>query len=100
MAKAEFKDLVKALSGKVNKDHSVYFRQIKGKTYAVELQNPRTSEKASKKEKALRKRVGEQSKEASRINKDEALAAEYNDWAEHGYSTRYRYILARLIKGE
>lgn len=98
MAKVEFLDPVDTVSGKLNKKGSVYFRVVNGKRFAVLMMNPRTREKSSAKEKAYRSNVGKLSKEASRISRDETLAAAYADWKEKGYTNRYRYILAELIK--
>lgn len=98
MAKAIFVKPIETYSGKVSRHHNVYFRHFNGKNYAVLLVNPRTRDKSSDKERAYRARVGELSKEASRINHDESLAASYADWQSRGYSSRYRYILAELIK--
>lgn len=100
MAKIEFCAPVASVSGKMNKKDNVYFRVMNGKRYGVLLLHPRTREKASEKEKTLRTKMGKLSREASRIHKDEALAAAYNDWMKRGYTSRYRCILGELLKGE
>ena len=98
MGKVTFLAPVDAVSGKLNKKSNVYFRVVNGQRYAVLMVNPRTRNRSSEKEKAYRATVGSLSKEASCINRDDTLAAPYNDWKAHGYSTRYRYILSELIR--
>jgi|GEM_PF-6556132 len=94
MAEADYIRPIAGLHGKLKKDSNVSFR---GKhTYC--LQHPRTEKDFSEHEKAYRKSFGEMNKEASRINKDESRMSEYQDWQEKGYKSRFRYILATLVK--
>ena len=98
MAQVDYIDPIEGLHGKLNKEDDVYFRMMHGKKVGVRMSHPRTEKDFSEHEKAYRKSFGELNKEASRINHDEALAAAYNDCEEQGYQSRYRYILARLIR--
>lgn len=97
MAKVEYIKPIRGLHGKVQKNDNVYFREMYGKSVAIRMIHPRTEKDFSEHEKAYRKSFGEMSKEASRINKNEKLAAKYNDWKEKGYRSRYRYILVLLV---
>lgn len=94
MARIDFKGPVESVHGKLHKDDKESFR---GK-HTYTLQNPRTPDKFSEHEKAYHKKFGELNKLASQINKDENRKNEYTDWEEKGYESRYRYILAELVK--
>ena len=96
MARIGYVEPIEAIHGKIKKDSNVSHR---GK-FTYTLQHPRKKEDFSEHEKAYHCFFGEKNKEASRINKDEALAAAYNDWKEKGYQSRYRYILACLVAGK
>jgi len=94
MAKVEYAYPIHELHGKVDKKCHVSFRG--GHTYT--LRHPRRKEDFSAHEKAYRKVFGNLNHEASEINRDESRKGEYQDWKEKGYTSRYRYILASLIK--
>jgi len=94
MAEFEWEHPIKKVHGKLKKDSNISFR---GK-HSYCLLHPRTEKDFSEHEKAYRKSFGEMNKEASRINKDPERMSEFQDWKEKGYTSRFRYILAMLVK--
>lgn len=95
MAKVEYITPIERVHGKVKHDSRISFRG--GHTYY--LLHPRTEKDFSEHEKAYRRCFGELTKTASQINKDEGRKDEYQDWKDKGYTSRYRYILAKLVEG-
>jgi len=94
MADIDWMVPIEGVHGKFKKDSNISFR---GK-HSYCLQHPRTEKDFSEHEKAYRKSFGEMNKEASRINKDPERMNEFQDWKEKGYQSRFRYILAELVK--
>ena len=94
MSKVDFIRPEAKMHGKVKSGSNESFR---GKHTYI-LQHPRTEKDFSEHEKAYRRSFGELNKQASQINKDESRINEYQDWEEKGYQSRFRYILAELIK--
>ena len=94
MAKVQWIDPIQEVHGKIVKDTNVSFRGKR--TYY--LRHPRTEKDFSEHEKTYRRSFGAIAKEASRINHDESRKAEFQDWKEQGYRSRYRAILATLVK--
>jgi len=93
MAKIDWKGPIEGVHGKLDPDSNVSY---KGKRSYC-MKHPRTEKDFSEHEKAYRKSFGEMNKEASRINKDVTRMAEFQDWKEKGYQSRFRYILATLV---
>lgn len=88
---------VEFFHGSFVKRSGAYARVVNGKMYFIKMEHPRGEKDFSEHEKAYRKNVGKMSKLASAINKDPEQAKAYDDWKKQGYTSRYRYILARLI---
>jgi len=95
MAKIDWVYPIEGVHGKFDKDSDTSFQ---GKR-SYKMKHPRRKEDFSEHEKAYHQTFGEKNKEASRINKDPARVAEFQDWREKGYQSRYRYILAQLVRG-
>ena len=94
MSRVVYKNHIASMHGKVEPGANQSFRG----NFTYTLQNPRTAESFSEHEKQYHKKFGELNKQASQINKDPARVNEYTDWQEKGYKSRFRYILAELVK--
>ena len=79
---------VAGISGKVGKRSHTYRRKMYGKWREVYLENPRTREKSSVREKAYRAYFRQLRKEALEISRDSELSVSYTDWFEHQTTER------------
>lgn len=98
MNKVTFAMPVASLSGKRSKKDPVYFRTVNGVSRMVYLANPHTKDKMNEAEHRHMTKTALTSREASRINRDETLAAAYSDWKKKGFRDRYHYIMSCLMK--
>lgn len=98
MNKVTFAMPVASLSGKRSKSDPVYFRIVNGVSRMVYLGNPHTKDKMNEAEHRHMTKTALASREASRINRDETLAAAYSDWQQKGFRDRYHYIMSCLMK--
>ncbi len=102
MADIELSNGIDGIRGKLAGRDDIYFRKRNGKQFAVQLVNPR--EKFSEKEKGLHLGFGQLSKLASRISKDNRLAAPYMaDFEQQkakqgGQQSLYQYLLTRFLR--
>lgn len=84
------------MTGKVNKKSSISYRRNGDKIFTYTLKHPRTETDFSEHEKAYRRHFGSISKEASRICHDEHYATKFNDFEQHGYLSRHKYVMHLL----
>ena len=79
MGKIDFEFPVKAVHGKIDKSSNKYERVRYGKSHIAELLNPRTRDKWTEHEWAVKRHFGEAQAEAARIYKDPVLYAPYKE---------------------
>ena len=79
MNKIDHEFPVKAVHEKIDKSSNKYERVRYGKSHSVELLNPRTRDKWTEHEWAVKRHFGEAQAEAARIYKDPVLYAPYKE---------------------
>lgn len=77
--KIDYEYPVKAVHGKTTKDSNKYERVRYGKSHSVELLNPRTRDKWTAHEWAVKRNFGDAQAEAARIYNDPVLFAPYKE---------------------
>ena len=92
---------IEGIRGKLASRDDIYFRKRNGKQFAVQMVNPRT--KFSEKEQGLHLGFGKLSKRASKIAKNNSLAAPYMadfeaQKANGGQTSLYQYLLTRFLR--
>ena len=100
MSQVIFENPVKRITGKVEPQSNMSFRRNGEKVFTYTLQHPRTEKDFSDHEKKYRRSFGEASKEASRLCHDTRYAERWNDYQEHGYLSRHKYVLHLIVNGE